>query len=357
MEKIKAVALISGGLDSMLAAEAVKRLGIEVHGVNFYTGFGSVDQRMRVDGEKSAASNKKLESSVQKTSTELEIPVETLDVSAEFLEMVTNPKHGYGANVNPCIDCKILMLREAHKYMIKIGAKFLVTGEVVGQRPMSQHRNTMRHIEKEAGVAGIVLRPLSAKILEPTAAETEGYVKREELFAISGRGRNPQLKLVNEFGIKNYPRPGNDCCFLIDQSYAVRFFDLMKHRQVKSVSMEDVIRLRLGRHFRIKETHKIIIGRNEAENGLLEKYVGDGMALIKAVVEIGPVGLMEGVFDESDTALAASIIAGYGKGKLLTSVEFNVRADGAEKIISVKPADPQIYSQFIIQHHSGHGPK
>jgi hypothetical protein len=215
----------------------------------------------------------------------------------------------------------------------------------------------MRHIEKEAGVAGIVLRPLSAKILEPTAAETGGYIKREDLFAISGRGRNPQLKLVNEFGIKNYPRPGNDCCFLIDQSYAVRFFDLMKHRQLKSVSMEDVIRLRLGRHFRIKETHKIIIGRNEAENGLLEKYVGDGMALIKAVAEIGPVGLMEGVFDESDTALAASIIAGYGKGKLLTSVEFNVRADGAEKIISVKPADPQLYSQFIIQHHSGHGPK
>jgi hypothetical protein len=357
MEKIKAVALISGGLDSMLAAGAVKRLGIEVHGVNFYTGFGSIDQRMRVDGEKSAASNKKLESAVKKTSVELGIPVETLDISKPFLEMVTNPKHGYGANVNPCIDCKILMLREAHKFMIKIGAKFLLTGEVVGQRPMSQHRNTLRHIEKEAGVAGIVLRPLSAKILEPTLAETAGYIKREDLFAISGRGRNPQLKLVSEFEIKNYPRPGNDCCFLIDQSYAVRFFDLMKHRQIKSVSMDDVIRLRLGRHFRIKETHKIIIGRNEAENDLLEKYAGENMALIKAVVEIGPVGLMEGVFDESDIVAAASIIAGYGKGKMLSVVEFEISSGCAKKTISVKPADPQLYSQFIIQHHSGHGPK
>jgi len=350
METIKAVALISGGLDSMLAAESVKRLGIEVYGVNFYTGFGSVEQRMRVDGEKSAASNKKLESSAQKTSIELGIPVETLDISKPFLEMVTNPKHGYGANVNPCIDCKIMMLRQAHKYMAQIGAKFLITGEVVGQRPMSQHRNTMRRIEKEAGVAGIVLRPLSAKILEPSLAETEGYIKREDLFAISGRGRSPQLKLTNEFGIKNFPKPGNDCCFLIDQSYAARFFDLMKHRQVKSVSMEDVIRLRLGRHFRIKETHKIIIGRNEAENNLLEKYAGENMAQIKAVVEIGPVSLVEGAFDESDIALASSITAGYGKGKHLPCVEFEITSGGAKKKIGVKPAEPHLYSQFIIQH-------
>ncbi len=351
MEKIKAVALISGGLDSILAAMAVKRSGIDVIGVNFYTGFNSTDQRLKIDGEKSAASNKKLKSSVAAASEETGIKIITIDISKEFIDMVTNPKHGYGANVNPCIDCKIFMLRAAYKYMLEIGAKFLVTGEVVGQRPMSQHKNTMRMIEKEAGAAGFILRPLSARLLEPVLAETAGYIKREEFYGISGRGRAPQLKLAREFGLKNYPAPGNDCCFLIDQTYAVRFFDLMKHREIKLLTMEDVIRLRTGRHFRIKEGYKIIIGRNEAENNLLEKYAGEKMPIIKASFEKGPVGLIEGFFDDEDIRAASALVAGYGKGRHLKSVEFMAVTKDKTFEYSVIPVEPERYSEFLIQHN------
>jgi len=350
MGKIKAVALMSGGLDSMLATKVIEKLGIEVYGINFYTGFCITEQRRRVDGAKSAASKKKLENAALKSAAEIEIPVEIVDISEEYLKMVTNPRHGYGSNVNPCIDCRIHMLREAHKYMQKIGAQFIVTGEVVGQRPMSQHRNTMGMIEKEAGVAGLVLRPLSAKLLEPTIPEKTGLVDREALYAIGGRGRNPQMKLARELGIAVFPNPGGGCCFLTDQTYAERFFDLMKHREQKTLTMEDVVRLRLGRHFRIKETHKIIIGRNEAENDLIEKYAGENMAIIKATVEKGPVGLIEGIFEDSDIVLAAAITAGYGKAKNMDSVEFEIITGSVRRVMDIKPVDPQIYSKFIIQH-------
>lgn len=350
MEKIKAVALMSGGLDSMLAAKVMEKIGIEVMGINFYTGFCITEQRRRVDGSKSAASKKKLENAALKSAAEIEIPVEIVDISKQYLEMVTKPKHGYGSNVNPCIDCRIHMLREAHKYMLKIGAKFIVTGEVVGQRPMSQHKNTMRMIEKEAGVAGLVLRPLSAKLLEPTIPETSGWVNRDDLCAIGGRGRNPQMRLARELGIEVFPNPGGGCCFLTDQTYAERFFDLMRHREEKTLTMEDVVRLRLGRHFRIKESHKIIIGRNEAENDLIEKYAGEKMAIVKATVEKGPVSLIEGEFGEDDIVLAAALTAGYGKAKALAEVEFDVTAGGQTLTIKVKPVDPQAYSEFLIQH-------
>ncbi|HBC75976.1 MAG: hypothetical protein A2008_09790 [Candidatus Wallbacteria bacterium GWC2_49_35] len=350
MEKIKAVALMSGGLDSMLAAKVMEKIGIEVMGINFYTGFCITEQRRRVDGSKSAASKKKLENAALKSAAEIEIPVEIVDISKQYLEMVTKPKHGYGSNVNPCIDCRIHMLREAHKYMQKIGAKFIVTGEVVGQRPMSQHKNTMRMIEKEAGVAGLVLRPLSAKLLEPTLPETSGWVNRDELYDIGGRGRNPQMRLARELGIEVFPNPGGGCCFLTDQTYAERFFDLMRHRVEKTLTMEDVVRLRLGRHFRIKESHKIIIGRNEAENDLIEKYSDEKMAIVKATVEKGPVSLIEGEFGEDDIRLAASLTAGYGKAKALAEVEFDVTSGGKTRSISVKPVDPQAYSEYLIQH-------
>ncbi len=352
MEKVKAVVLMSGGLDSMLTAKLLENLGIEVHAINFYTGFCIVEQRRRVDGTHSSSSNKKLENQALKAGAEIEIPVEIVDISKEYLDIVTKPKHGYGSNVNPCIDCRIHMLKEAHKYMLKIGAKFLATGEVVGQRPMSQHKNTMRMIEKEAGVAGLVLRPLSAKILEPTLAETEGYVKRESLYGIYGRGRNPQLKLAKQLALGEFPNPGGGCCFLTDQTYAVRFRDLMDHRETRTLTMEDVVRLRLGRQFRIKPEFKIIVGRNEQENDLIEKYAETGMAVVMATVEKGPVALVEGKFTESDLALAASIAAGYGKGKNLESVEFSVRIDGTEKIISVKPEPIEKFRQYLIQHYT-----
>lgn len=348
-KKVKAVVLMSGGLDSMLTAKILERCGIEVCAINFYTGFCIAEQRRRVDGARSATSQKKIENQALKAAAEVEIPVEIVDISKEYLDIVTNPKHGYGSNVNPCIDCRIHMLREARRYMERIGAKFIATGEVVGQRPMSQHRNTMRLIEKEAGVAGLVLRPLSAKILPPSLAETEGYVDREKLYGIFGRGRNPQMKIARELGITVYPNPAGGCCFLTDQTYAVRFYDMMSHRTDRTLTMEDVVRLRLGRQLRLSETHKIIIGRNESENDLLERYAEHGMALIAATVEKGPVALVEGKFTDEDLRLAASIVAGYGKGKGLESVEFSFKViGGAETVASVRPANPENYRHALI---------
>lgn len=358
MDKVKAVVMMSGGLDSMLAAKILERLGIEVHAVNFYTGFCIVEQRRRVDGATSSRSSKKLVNPALKSAAEIEIPVEIIDISKEYLEMVTNPKFGYGSNVNPCIDCRIHMLREARKFMDSIGAGFIATGEVIGQRPMSQHRNTMRLIEKEAGVADLVLRPLSARLLPPTVAEIKGWVKRADLYDIYGRGRGRQMKLAREFGIAEYPNPAGGCCFLTDQTYARRFFDLMRHRTEKTLTMEDVVRLRLGRHFRTSPGFKIVVGRNEAENELLEQYAGGGMALVSASAAIGPVALVEGRLDEEALRLAAELVAGYGKAAREGSVECVARTvGGGERRFNVKPADPAEYEKFLIVHDNADAKK
>ncbi len=349
-DKVKVVVLSSGGLDSMLAAKLMEKYGFSVHAVNFYTGFCIVEQRRRVDGSRSASSKKTLVNPALKSAAEIEIPVEIIDISKEYLEMVTNPKHGYGANVNPCIDCRIYMLKRAHEFMKKIGAKFLVTGEVVGQRPMSQFKNTMRLIEKEAGVDGLIVRPLSGKLLDATIAEKEGIIKREWLYDISGRGRNRQVALAQELNISDFPNPAGGCCFLTDQTYARRFFDLMGHRTVKSLTMEDVVRLRLGRQFRWSEEFKLTIGRNETENRLLEEYAENDMAVIKSTVEMGPVALIEGKFSDSDIMKCAALNASYGKGRAKENVEFSLKLNGSEKIINVKPLNFEDFKQYLITH-------
>jgi len=345
---------MSGGLDSMLVSKILERLGFEVHAVNFYTGFCIVEQRRRVDGSVSSRNNKKLINPALKSAAEIEVPVEIIDISKEYLAMVTHPKFGYGSNVNPCIDCRIHMLREAKAFMDRIGAKFIATGEVVGQRPMSQHKNTMRLIEKEAGVADLVLRPLSARLLPPTIPEIKGWVKRQDLYDIYGRGRGRQMKLASELGIADYPNPAGGCCFLTDQTYACRFFDLMRHRDEKVLTMEDVVRLRLGRHFRMSPDFKIIIGRNESENELLEQYAETGMALVAATEAKGPVALVEGRLDDNSFVLAARLTAGYGKSAREAAVDFTVRiVGGDEKRIVVEPADPKEYEKHMIIHDPG----
>src|SRR3990170_2260758 len=213
---MKAISLLSGGLDSTLAARVLLDQGIELEALNFLTVFCTCTNR----GETCLASQKAVQG--------LGIPLKVFNVSNEYLGVVKHPKHGYGSNINPCIDCRVFMLKKAKQYMEETGASFIVTGEVLGQRPMSQRKDAMRLIEKEADLKGLVLRPLSAKFLPVTIPEKEGWVDREKLLNIQGRSRKPQMKLADDLGIRDYPCPAGGC-LLTDPSFAKRMKDLIHY--------------------------------------------------------------------------------------------------------------------------------
>jgi tRNA-specific 2-thiouridylase len=249
---MKALGLLSGGLDSILSVKLISELGIEVEAINFVTPFGQCSKKGLSASEAAENLNVVFKASIE---------------GAEYIKMLRNPKFGYGKNINPCIDCKIYMLKKAKKYAKATGAKFIFTGEVVGQRPMSQHRGTLSLIEREAGLEGKLLRPLSAKLLPPTEAEEKGYVQREALRDISGRSRTRQIEMTKEFNITKYPSAGGGC-LLTDREFANKLRDLFRHK--KRVTLKDVNLLKVGRHFRLGE-NKIVVGRNEVENNVLLK--------------------------------------------------------------------------------------
>ena len=227
---MKAIALLSGGLDSTLAARVVMEQGVELEALNFVTVFCTCTNR----GATCLASQKAVET--------LGIPLKVFNVSEEYLSVVKHPKHGYGRNMNPCIDCRIFMLMKTKTYMAESGASFIVTGEVLGQRPMSQRKDAMRLIEKEAGLEGLILRPLSAKVLQVTIPEKEGWVDREKLLRIQGRSRKPQIELAENYGIHDYPCPAGGC-LLTDPGFAKRMKDLMVNRP--DFSLNDVHLLKM----------------------------------------------------------------------------------------------------------------
>jgi hypothetical protein len=312
----KAIGLISGGLDSTLALALVKRQGIEVKAVTFYTGFCITETQRRKGGRSdgSVPRNEAL-----RAAADLESDVELVDISGpEYLEMLLHPRFGYGANANPCVDCRIFMMKKAKEIMEREGADFVFTGEVLGQRPKSQRRDTLRIIERESKMDGRLLRPLSAKLLKPTIPEVEGKVDRERLLDLSGRGRTPQIALAKEIGLADWPQPAGGCCFLTDESFSKKFFDLLAAREAagegRHISHEEVILLTVGRHFRLSPRAKLIIGRSEVENALLEHHVA-GRARLEVPDVSGPVCLVEGAPSEEDRRLAAAIVARYGKAR------------------------------------------
>jgi hypothetical protein len=246
--KPKALGLLSGGLDSLLATKIILNQGVDVEAIHFVTLF------CRCDCD-----------SIIKFSREFGIKVHSVFLGQEFLDIVANPKHGYGSQMNPCIDCRILMFRKAKELADKIGADFLVTGEVLDERPFSQRKKAMRLIEREAGLEGKILRPLSANLLPPTEAEKKGWVDREKLFAIRGRRRTQQIELAAKLGIKEYPNPSGGC-LLTDPIFARRVRDHLKHEG--RLNLDDALLLMMGRHFRI-DGAKIIVGRNRDENDRL----------------------------------------------------------------------------------------
>ena len=291
MTKVKALALFSGGLDSTLAAKLILNQGIDVVAVNFVSPFCVCERGV----------------GVSEAAKLLGVPLKFVDVGNEFLKMVRKPRHGYGKNMNPCIDCRIFILRKAKKIAKEVGASFIFTGEVLGERPMSQHFKAMKIIEEEAGLKGEVLRPLSAKLLPETVMEKEGLVDREKLLSIAGRSRKPQIKLAEEFNIKEYPGPAGGC-LLTCREYANKLRDLYQHK--KRCSMADVSLLKVGRHFRFGK-NKIIVGRNDAENKNLavNRMIND---YYFEVPDIGsPITILQGAKTKSAIRTAAALTAFY----------------------------------------------
>ena len=303
---MKAIALLSGGLDSTLAAKVVMEQGVELEALNFLTVFCTCTNR----GETCLAS--------QKAVNALGIPLKVFNVSDEYLNVVKHPKHGYGSNMNPCIDCRIFMLKKAKVYMEEAGASFIVTGEVLGQRPMSQRRDAMRLIEKEAGLEGYILRPLSAKFLPVTIPEKEGWINRETLPEFQGRSRKPQIKLADHYGIRDYPCPAGGC-LLTDPQFANRMKDLMLYSP--NFSLNDVHLLKIGRHFRLSHNLKLVVGRNEEDNKKIQTFTQEGDILLKALQHPGPLSLLRGEPNGIEIEKAASITVRYGKAKDLKRVE------------------------------------
>jgi tRNA U34 2-thiouridine synthase MnmA/TrmU len=247
MKKTKAISMFSGGLDSILATRLILNQGIDVVALHFSNPFC-----FGFDGLKG----------VKEVAKQLGVPLKKVDVASAYLKMLRSPKHGYGKNLNPCIDCRIYILRRAKKIAKDLSADFIFTGEVLNERPMSQHKQALKIIEKETGLINKILRPLSAKLLPQTDIEKQGFVDRSKLLSINGRSRKPQIELAKKFGIEYYPSPAGGC-LLTCKEYAKKLHDLFDHK--KKISMNDVSLLKIGRHFRFGR-NKIVVGRNEQEN-------------------------------------------------------------------------------------------
>ena len=316
MTHVKAVSLFSGGLDSILATRLILNQGIEVIAFNVKTPFGIPKK----DGTSEA------EVAIE----QLGVPLKIVAVDREYIRMLRKPKHGYGKNINPCIDCKIFILKQAVKFAKEVGADFLFTGEVLGERPMSQHGPALRIIELEAGLKGELLRPLSAKLLPETVAEQKGLVDRSKLGAISGRSRKPQFQLAKEFGITNYPSPAGGC-LLTCEEYAKKLCDLFEHK--RNVSGSDAVLLRFGRHFRLGR-NKIVVGRNEVENKTLRSLKGKGDYCFELPDIVGPITLLQGIKNRESILVAAQLTAFYSDAKI-EKVKVNYGKDSLDKSIVV----------------------
>lgn len=324
--KVKAIALYSGGLDSTLAILVMLRQGVEVTALTFLTHFGC-----DISDRSSCSKNP------FRAAEQFGFTVKLCHLADKFIEIVKNPKYGHGKNMNPCIDCRILMLREAKEFMKLTGADFIITGEVLGQRPMSQRKETFPLIDREAGLEGYVLRPLTALNLKPTIPEEMGLVKRELLYGFRGRSRKPQMALAEEFGLREYPSPAGGC-LLTDPIYSYRLKELLSHNPDPSV--KEINLLRLGRHFRLSPDCKAIVGRDEEENTAIEGLAEKGDYLLKVIGYGSPVALLTGRVTEKDIELGASICARYSDGKHMPSLKVRVKAlsTGAETYLITGPA-------------------
>jgi len=330
----QAVALISGGLDSLLAARVVMEQGVYVEGINFYTGF-CVEGHTHAIRKKDRARPKR--NNALWSAEQLGIKLHIIDIIDEYKDVVLNPRHGYGSNLNPCLDCKIFMIEKAREWIAAKDFDFIVTGEVIGQRPMSQRRDTMPVIARDSGASDRLVRPLCAKNLPQTLPEREGWLDRDRLYGFSGRSRKPQMALAEKFGFTDYAQPAGGCCFLTDRQYSVKLADLWRSRSRRDYELDDIMLLKVGRHLRPRPNFKLIIGREEGENRFLEGYRKRFIHLV-TLNYTGPLVLLDGEPSTADLELAARLTARFGKGRDAACVSVQVGApDGSVEILEVAP--------------------
>jgi tRNA U34 2-thiouridine synthase MnmA/TrmU len=325
----KAIGLLSGGLDSTLAVKLMMNQGIKVTALNFITPFCTCTRK----GCKHEAN---------RIAKKFDIPIKVVAAGDEYIQMVKNPKHGYGKNMNPCIDCRIFMLKKAKEYMEEMGASFLFTGEVLGQRPMSQRREAMTIIEKEAGLEGLILRPLSAQFLKPTIPEKEGLIDREKLFGISGRWRKPQMELAEELGIEDYQCPAGGCR-LTDTQFAKRVKEAFEHDED---GIQDMNLLKHGKHFRLPSGVKVIVGRNKEENSIISRFAGERDLLMEVIGFGSPITLLKDSCDERDIKTAASVCVRYSNYKGKAEVRIGCR-ERWERTLFVEPIKEE-FKKYLI---------
>ncbi|MDD4171843.1 MAG: tRNA 4-thiouridine(8) synthase ThiI [Syntrophomonas sp.] len=320
---MKAVSLFSGGLDSQLAVCLIKEQGIDVAAVNFTTPFFGADAHIR------------------QAAGQLGIEYHEIDIGSIYLDVLKNPVYGYGKNFNPCIDCHAFMLKNARIFMEEIGASFLITGEVVGQRPMSQNKSSLKAVEKLSGCKGLILRPLSAQILDPTIPELEGWVDRSLLLDISGRGRTRQMQLAEHYGIKDYPTPAGGC-LLTQENYSKRLRKMLSLKPDAEVIEMEL--LKLGRHFYINDGVLLVVGRNHTENQRLSSLAVADDYLLKVNDRPGPLGLVRALSPDKivNLELAAAIVGRYSDARELPLASMVVNRPGSEQIthLAVRPLLP-----------------
>jgi len=309
----------------MLAARLMRDQGIHVEGINFFTGFCVEGHTHAI---RSSKQSKPKRNNALWSAEQVGIKLHIVDVIDEYKDVVINPKHGYGAHLNPCLDCKGFMVRKAREWMERNGFDFIVTGEVIGQRPMSQRRDTMPVVARESGAFDRLLRPLCAKLLPETLPEREGWVDREKLLDFSGRNRKPQMALAASFGFTEYAQPAGGCCFLTDKNYTLRLNDLWSNRGEKRYELDDILLLKIGRHLRPRPNFKLIVGREEGENNFLNGYRRDFTHLM-ATSHAGPLALVDGVANDADLDFAARLLARFGQGRDAEKVTVEIHALGA----------------------------
>ncbi len=335
--------MISGGLDSLLAVAMLKKVGVDITGLHFLNGFGAGSLRKRVCGKMSVAeiaAEKK-----ERLEEKLGIPVRVIDVSEEFLDVFISPRFGYGKNINPCIDCRIFLLDKAREIMEAEGFDFIFTGEVLGQRPMSQHLRAMKQVEKQSGLSGKLLRPLCAKLLAATEPEKKGLVDREKLLDIQGRSRKRQMALADELGIEDYATPAGGCT-LTDENYARKYNDLTDHGD-HTVTCEDTVLISMGRHLRFSDGVKIVVGRHELENDYLESEWGENINLT-TLDHPGPVTIIIGDASEEEILQAAAVTARYSDGKREASVRVSITSGEDVREMTVAPASDDDLDRWRI---------
>ena len=330
-KKKKVVALLSGGLDSQLAIKMMQEQGFDVSAVAIKTPFCDFDCGRGCGFE------------IRERADDLDVNLKTVYLGDEYIEMLKHPKHGIGAGFNPCIDCRSMMFDAAKKHMEEIGAEFIISGEVLGQRPMSQHAPALRTIENESDLVGKIVRPLSAALLPETDPEKDGLIKRENLGMIRGRTRRGQLDMAKKYGIENPPNAGGGC-LLTEPHFGIKAKDLFSH--TKNPTINDIDLLKIGRHFRLDEETKFIVGRNKDENEMIKAIALPGDILLEAKDFVGPVSILRGSNAKQHLKFASSITLRYSDAPNNEQAIVSIRDNDLVEEIACKSAEEDSYIQF-----------